>query len=410
MMPSLASVQKHHCKLRIRVFRIGAGEELKDSFVVQCLVAWDAVCRPKDEGGLGIRSLADQNQCLLIKLLHRLHIVDDNPWARWVWRAGFGGSQATARPQLSLQETCLVATGRPCVTLSPCTAPSPRSGSATVASVGSCWTSGCPWGPCTSPCPHSSPTQLTCTSLSRTCSALACPPCLSPSSPRSLRPSGNAWLPSSTASVSTTPLTCRCSRGAGAPVGSVACKLRSPPSPGAATPLGVSSSSGGCSPSAGFRLGTPSSGRHPRARRRWLPRVPGCARDSEPPHVWLPFRSSLLVLYRGVFRPERHSRGLARPCGPGTVLADVPDPVLLAHLEASQWRCLQRDDPSLPRVKLRCRDDAVFWRARLPPRPRRTRMRGFGVCRGSSCLLPVVHLGAISLCTKKINAASSKAF
>jgi hypothetical protein len=50
-----------------------------------CLVAWDAVCHPKDEGGLGIRSLADQNRCLLIKLPHRLHAVDDNPWARWVW-------------------------------------------------------------------------------------------------------------------------------------------------------------------------------------------------------------------------------------------------------------------------------------------------------------------------------------
>jgi hypothetical protein len=27
----------------------------------QCLVAWDAVCRPKAEGGLGIRALAEQN-------------------------------------------------------------------------------------------------------------------------------------------------------------------------------------------------------------------------------------------------------------------------------------------------------------------------------------------------------------
>jgi hypothetical protein len=51
----------------------------------QCLVAWLDVCRPKEEGGLGIRSLHVQNRCLLTKLLHRLHSGLDSPWARWVW-------------------------------------------------------------------------------------------------------------------------------------------------------------------------------------------------------------------------------------------------------------------------------------------------------------------------------------
>jgi hypothetical protein len=42
----------------------------------KCLVAWDVICRSKDQGGLGVRSLKAQNTCLQLKLLHRLH--------RWV--------------------------------------------------------------------------------------------------------------------------------------------------------------------------------------------------------------------------------------------------------------------------------------------------------------------------------------
>ncbi|GJN20850.1 hypothetical protein PR202_gb08279 [Eleusine coracana subsp. coracana] len=50
----------------------------------QCLVAWDAVTRPKDHGGLGIRDLGIQNSCLLLKLIHCLHTAEDSSWARWV--------------------------------------------------------------------------------------------------------------------------------------------------------------------------------------------------------------------------------------------------------------------------------------------------------------------------------------
>jgi hypothetical protein len=39
----------------------------------RCLVAWDRVIRSKEEGGLGVRSIADQKSCLLIKLLHQFH-------------------------------------------------------------------------------------------------------------------------------------------------------------------------------------------------------------------------------------------------------------------------------------------------------------------------------------------------
>ncbi|XP_071678659.1 uncharacterized protein [Lolium perenne] len=48
----------------------------------QCLVAWDRLFCPKNEGGMGVRSIADQNTCLLLKLLHRLHCVPGESWPR----------------------------------------------------------------------------------------------------------------------------------------------------------------------------------------------------------------------------------------------------------------------------------------------------------------------------------------
>ena len=49
-----------------------------------CLVAWDTVCTPKEDGGLGIKDLKLHNICLLIKLIHRLHSATDSSWAVWV--------------------------------------------------------------------------------------------------------------------------------------------------------------------------------------------------------------------------------------------------------------------------------------------------------------------------------------
>jgi hypothetical protein len=56
----------------------------------KCLVSWEQVCRPKNEGGLGVRSIPTQNSCLLIKLLHRLHCATEESWPRWVWQAQAG--------------------------------------------------------------------------------------------------------------------------------------------------------------------------------------------------------------------------------------------------------------------------------------------------------------------------------
>jgi hypothetical protein len=50
----------------------------------QCLIAWENVCQPKEDGGLGIRCLNTQNASLLLKLIHRLHHPDGSAWATWV--------------------------------------------------------------------------------------------------------------------------------------------------------------------------------------------------------------------------------------------------------------------------------------------------------------------------------------
>jgi hypothetical protein len=63
----------------------------------QCLVAWAQVCRSKEEGGLGVRSLRDQNDCLQVKLLYRLHSAGESSWPAWVWSSLGGNSLATER-------------------------------------------------------------------------------------------------------------------------------------------------------------------------------------------------------------------------------------------------------------------------------------------------------------------------
>jgi hypothetical protein len=52
----------------------------------QCLVAWDHVCAPREDGSLGLKHMGVQNQCLLLKLLHRLFHAADSAWACWARR------------------------------------------------------------------------------------------------------------------------------------------------------------------------------------------------------------------------------------------------------------------------------------------------------------------------------------
>jgi hypothetical protein len=49
----------------------------------QCLIAWERVCQSKENGGLGIRQLADQNHALLLKFVHKLYEPDVVPWKNW---------------------------------------------------------------------------------------------------------------------------------------------------------------------------------------------------------------------------------------------------------------------------------------------------------------------------------------
>src|SRR3954467_1302953 len=46
------------------------------------LAKWDIICRPKDQGGLGIENLEIKNICLLSKWLYRLETESEGIWAQ----------------------------------------------------------------------------------------------------------------------------------------------------------------------------------------------------------------------------------------------------------------------------------------------------------------------------------------
>jgi len=47
--------------------------------------AWELVCLPKDEGGLGVLNLQTQNESLLLKNLHKFYNRFDIPWVNLIW-------------------------------------------------------------------------------------------------------------------------------------------------------------------------------------------------------------------------------------------------------------------------------------------------------------------------------------
>lgn len=47
-------------------------------------ISWVEVCRPKDESGLGLRSLKDINKVTCLKLVWRLLSSNSSLWVRWV--------------------------------------------------------------------------------------------------------------------------------------------------------------------------------------------------------------------------------------------------------------------------------------------------------------------------------------
>jgi hypothetical protein len=44
------------------------------------LIAWEKICRPKDQGGLGVLNLHIQNNALMLKNLHKFYNRLDVPW------------------------------------------------------------------------------------------------------------------------------------------------------------------------------------------------------------------------------------------------------------------------------------------------------------------------------------------
>jgi hypothetical protein len=50
-----------------------------------CLVAWKAMCRTKEEGGLNIVNLENQNSTLLLKFLDKFYNHAVTPWVQLTW-------------------------------------------------------------------------------------------------------------------------------------------------------------------------------------------------------------------------------------------------------------------------------------------------------------------------------------
>jgi hypothetical protein len=58
-----------------------------------CLAAWDAACRSKNEGGLGIIDLKTQNTALLLKYLDKFYNQSDLPWVQLTWSNLYSNQQ-----------------------------------------------------------------------------------------------------------------------------------------------------------------------------------------------------------------------------------------------------------------------------------------------------------------------------
>jgi len=55
--------------------------------------AWDMVCIPKVEGGLGVLDLEKQNQALLMKNLHKFFNKHDIPWVKLIWEKHYSNGK-----------------------------------------------------------------------------------------------------------------------------------------------------------------------------------------------------------------------------------------------------------------------------------------------------------------------------
>jgi hypothetical protein len=51
------------------------------------LIAWTKICKPKDQGGLGVLQLDAQNKALMLKNLHKFFNRQDIPWVNLIWNS-----------------------------------------------------------------------------------------------------------------------------------------------------------------------------------------------------------------------------------------------------------------------------------------------------------------------------------
>ena len=57
------------------------------------LVKWKTVCRPKNQGGLGVLNIYVQNRALLLKNLHKFYNKLDIPWVNLIWEGYYANGQ-----------------------------------------------------------------------------------------------------------------------------------------------------------------------------------------------------------------------------------------------------------------------------------------------------------------------------
>ena len=47
-------------------------------------VAWKSICKPKKEGGLGLKDLSEWNEVLLVKILWNIASNKESLWVKWI--------------------------------------------------------------------------------------------------------------------------------------------------------------------------------------------------------------------------------------------------------------------------------------------------------------------------------------
>ena len=59
----------------------------------KCLASWQMICKPKQQGGIGVLNLREQNKALLIKHLYKFYNQADLPWVELLWNAYYQNNE-----------------------------------------------------------------------------------------------------------------------------------------------------------------------------------------------------------------------------------------------------------------------------------------------------------------------------